>query len=345
MTARAVAWKLHRWIGPICLLPFGLLLLSGVVLLLLPALPGTAARIDPVGLDRALTIARARFPDARPGLILPGSSPAREWTIAMRRADGDAVSVRFGPADGQIIGIAPSGTSWRERLLAFHNSLYLGLAGKLVILSTALGVICLGVSGFVMLRQRLRIATRTPWKSARPASSLHKWAGLIGLAVILLWATTGFLLLGFKMLGENRPMPPRAGRAIAAPAEAPAIIPIARDALRLRPGAEIQAIMPGDGHGPVSIVLLDRGAAPWAKSSTLSFSRRTGAFLPDRPVPGLMRAMIAAKSLHTGLWDYAWVRVLYLLMAILPLILTFSGVVLWWSHRKLRHARPAGATS
>ncbi len=90
------------------------------------------------------------------------------------------------------------------------------------------------------------------------------------------------------------------------------------------------------------VMLLDRQAPPWAKSATVSFDSISGAALPQRPTPSFMKAMIAAKSLHTGLWDGWRLRTLYMLLSLLPLILAATGPWLWLRRRFSTRSKAAG---
>jgi uncharacterized iron-regulated membrane protein len=111
-------------------------------------------------------------------------------------------------------------------------------------------------------------------------------------------------------------------------------------ALNANPRAELQGIMSGHGAEPVAVMLLVRDAAPWDKSVTMRFNGQSGAMAPARPVPTFMKLMIAAKSLHTGLWDRSGMLGLYLLAATLCVILLVTGPWLWWQRGPTkRHAR------
>ncbi len=344
---RSALWKLHRWIGLACCAPFLILTLTGIALLLLPAWPiGTASRVVPAGIDRAMAEASQRFPEAQAGLIMPGLSPDSEWTLGLRDENGTVRTVSFDPADGRILDVARSGSSLRRVLLDAHNSLLIGLPGKLLMLTTSLGLLTLAITGFAIMRRRLRVLCRAPWRGVSPVASLHKWAGLVALAFLMLLSVTGAMLLAFKTLGEFRSGPQRPAPQATERMQAPrnpqqaSLAAMASSTLALRPGTEIQGIMPGRGQGPVSIMLLDRSAPPWAKSSTLMFDRQTGRPLPAKPVPTFMQVMIAAKSLHTGLWSGGAVRGLYLACTVLCALLACSGLILWVQRRRLRHARP-----
>ncbi|MFK4873756.1 PepSY domain-containing protein [Novosphingobium sp. ZW T3_23] len=333
MKLRPTLWKAHRWIGLFCLLPITLVLLSGIALLLLP--PWDAAYTSPTapaGIDRALADAGRAVPGAEVQLALPPASTGAGWTIVLNGADHMSGTVLFDGDSGVISTPTSNGSSPRTRLLDLHNALLLGAGGKILVLLTAFGVIVLAVSGFVMMRGRLRVLRRKPWHGASPSVSLHKWAGLVGMAMLHLWATSGTLLLGFKMLSGRRPAP----SAVAASESPPRVALAARTALTAKPGTEIMGIMPGDGSGPVTVMLLDRSAWSWAKSSSLAFDPHSGTVLPDRPQPGFMKVMIAAKSLHIGLWSSGVVRVIYLLLSLLPVTLVVTGTRLWLARRPLR---------
>ncbi|MAM38630.1 MAG: hypothetical protein CL949_09035 [Erythrobacter sp.] len=341
---RAALWKVHRWIGLACLAPFLVLTLTGIGLLILPAWPtGAASPLVPIGIDSAMAEANHRFPQAQIGLVMPGLSPGKEWTLALRDGDGIGRTLTFDPRDGRILAVARSGSSLRDVLLDLHNSLLIGLPGKLVMLATSLGLLTLAITGFAIMRRRLRVLRRVPWHGAYPLASLHKWTGLVALAFLLLLSVTGAMLLAFKTLGDLRSAPERSARQTIEQVRPADLAAMASTALALYPGAEIQGIMPARGEAPVAIMLLDRSAPPWAKSRTLMLDRQSGQPLPARPVPAFMQMMIAAKSLHTGLWSSAAVRGLYLACALLCGVLACSSLLLWLQRRRLRRPPPSAS--
>ncbi|WP_324740951.1 PepSY-associated TM helix domain-containing protein [Tsuneonella sp. CC-YZS046] len=348
MKTRILLWKLHRWIGLACAVPFAVLAVTGLGLLICHATETAAGpRLDrPVttlaGVDVAISSLRARYGDTTLGLILPAPDPRHAWQASVRERDGENLTVAFDPQSGQIFAPMPAGAAARDILLTIHNGLLLGLGGKVIALLTAIALIMLTISGFAIMRRRWRTLTSVPWHSASPLAGLHKWTGLVVMIFLFLSASSGFLLLGFKTLGEfGRPGRPNAAmaRPISDAARAP-LRPMLESALNAHPGAELQGIMPGHGAGPVAVMLLVRDAAPWDKSVTVSFDGQSGAMAPARPVPAFMKLMIAAKSLHTGLWDRSVMLGLYLLAATLCVILLVTGPWLWWRRRPMkRHAR------
>lgn len=348
MKTRILLWKLHRWIGLACAVPFALLAVTGLGLLICHATETAAGpRLDrPVttlaGVDVAISSLRVRYGDTALGLILPAPDPRHAWQASVRAGDGEPLTVALDPQSGQIFPPVPSGSAARNVLLAVHNSLLLGLGGKAIALLTSIALIMLTVSGFAIMRHRLRTLTTVPWHSASPLAGLHRWTGLVVMIFLFLSASSGFLLLGFKTLGEfSRPGRPNAEMAlpISGAPRAP-LRPMLESALNAHPGAQLHGIMPGHGTGPVTVMLLVRDAAPWDKSVTVGFNGQSGAMAPARPVPTLMKMMIAAKSLHTGLWDRSVMLGLYMLAAMLCLILLITGPWLWWQRGPTkRHAR------
>lgn len=349
MSVRAFLWKAHRWVGLACLIPLLLLSLTGFAMLFERSWPAwtdaTAVARAPAGIDRALASLRADMPGARIGMILPGGADGG-WSIALRGDARTELVAMMDPATGDILRVDRIGTSLHDILLDAHNSLLIGLPGKLLLLATAIGILFLGGSGFAIMRRRLKLLRGGPLTGPSPAAAMHKWFGLAGLLMILLWAATGFLLLGFKMLADAGPgsaPSPQIAQVEEAGTAAP-LLPMVEAALRLRPGTEVQAVMPGAAGKPVMVILLDRGAAPWSKSSTLMFDRGSGKPLPRRPVPGFMKFMIAAKSLHTGLWDGPALRGVYLIFALFPLILCVTGGWMWFARRPRRRPVPKSIT-
>lgn len=347
MSIRAILWRAHRWIGLLCAVPFLVLAITGLAMLVDHSLGiGSTSRLDsPVrkidGIDRALAEVIRERPDLKLGMVLPGIDERHSWTASLRGANGTMLAADFDPGSGRLIRFRPAGSTFGETLLAIHNSLALGVTGKVVILTTAIALILLAVSGFTIMRKRWRVLASSPLRGSRPIASLHHWAGLVGMAFLLLWAVTGFFLLGVKSLGDlrsDRPRPTLSAARTAPPPLAPMLAQIARQ----HPGKEIQGIMPGAGNRPTMVMLLDRQAPPWAKSATVSFDSISGAALPQRPTPTFMKAMIAAKSLHTGLWDGWRLRTLYIVVSLLPLILAATGPWLWLGRRFSTRSKAAG---
>lgn len=344
MSWRGRLWSLHRQAGLACAAVFLAVAASGAALLLDPFanLRGAAALAAPpasyAGLDAALASASARHPGHRPGMILPGASEQRAWRLSMRPATAGLapITVDFDPQSGALLSTS-GGSNARDWLLKLHNSLFLGLPGALLILAMSLGLLWLGLSGWLILRRRREVLRRSPLAGPVRARSLHRWAGLLGAGFLVVWATSGAMLLAYKTLPDlvspRDGRHPQARRPPSPQRERQALAPLVDAALHLRPGAEVQAIMPGPRGA--SVFLLDRRAAPWAKSSTISFDE-VGKARPPQPTPMLMKVMMAAKALHTGAWEVRWISALYLVAALLPLILVITGPWLWLSRRLAR---------
>lgn len=336
MKVRAFLWTAHRWIGLACALPFLVLAVTGLAMLACHAAGlGDTMKLDhPVsdasGIDQALTAARAAVPGSAPGLLLPGIDSNHAWAIQLRTPGGDQRTAEVDPAKGRLLQIRRAGSGTEETLLLIHNSLALGGAGRIVILATAASVLLLSFSGFTIMRRRWRTLRDGPLAGPMRLRRLHHWTGLVGLAFLLLWATTGSLLLLMKGGGSGRP---HARPPVVQSCPPAAIAPILAAALRRYPTREIQGVMLGAQGGPVAVILLDRDAPPWAKSTTLMFDGCTGAMKPPRSTPAVMQMMIAAKSLHTGLWGRGPALLFYLAAAVLPLLLGLSGPWLWLRRR------------
>ncbi|WAC61341.1 PepSY-associated TM helix domain-containing protein [Brevundimonas sp. SL130] len=354
MNWRPLFWRVHRWVGLACAMVFLIVALTGTALLMEPQtnLKGSVRLNDPAtslaGIETAMAQLAVDYPHHQMGLILPGSTPQRSWQIGLRPASGEgpALSAEFDPGSGRIMRVDMAEASLRDDLLKLHNSLFLGVTGKLVVLAMALGVVCLTITGVAMMRRRWRTLTSSPLASPLRVLSLHHWTGLVGGLFIVMWASTGFMLLVYKSLPEfgvgrpgatlaakARPKPaPTAGAGQATASRAP-LSQMVDAALALHPGGEVQAL----SRSPqgVMVIVLKRDAAPWRKSTTVAFDA-AGAPLAAREPPGFMKVMIAAKALHTGLWERPWLRVVYLLFSLTPIALVVTGPWLW-----LRRRRPA----
>lgn len=351
MNWRPLFWRIHRWVGLACAAVFLVVALTGTALLIEPQtnLRGSARLSDPAtslaGIETALAQLAADYPHHQTGLMLPGASPQRSWQVGLRPASGEglALSAEFDPGSGRIMRVDTAEASLRDGLLKLHNSLFLGVTGKLVVLSMALGVVCLTITGAAMMRRRWKILTSSPLAPPLRARSLHHWTGLVGGLFIVMWASTGFMLLVYKSLPEfgvgrppvaTRAAKPRLGPAPeAAPPTAPPfpLSQMVETALALHPGGEVQAL----SRSPrgAMVIVLKRDAAPWRKSTTVAFDA-AGAPMPAREPPGFMKVMIAAKALHTGLWERPWLHAVYVLFSLTPIALIVTGPWLWLRRRR-----------
>lgn len=353
MNWRPLFWRVHRWVGLACGAVFLVVALTGTALLIEPQinLKGAVRLDDPAtslaGIETALGRLAVDYPHHQPGLILPGSTSQRSWQVGLRPASGEgpALSAEFDPGSGRVLRVDKAETSLRDVLLKLHNSLFLGVTGKLVVLAMALGVICLTITGVAMMRRRWKALTSSPLAPPLRARSLHHWTGLVGGLFIVLWASTGFMLLVYKSLPEFGVGPTAKARSAPASEAAPetqAVQPTAPQislsqmveaALALHPGGEVQALSRSP-HG-VMVIVLNRDAAPWRKSTMVAFDA-AGAPVPAREPPGFMKVMIAAKALHTGLWERSWLHAVYVLFSLTPIAVVVTGPWLW-----LRRRRPA----
>ena len=373
MNWRALFWRLHRWVGLACAAVFLVVALTGTALMIEPQinLKGAVRLDDPAtslaGVETALRRLAVDYPHHQQGLILPGSTPQRSWQVGLRPASGEgpALSAEFDPGSGRVLRVDTAETSLRDRLLKLHNSLFLGVTGKLVVLAMALGVVCLTITGAAMMRRRWKVLTSSPLAAPLRARSLHHWAGLVGGLFVVIWASTGFMLLVYKSLPEfglGRPPAARGGapakarpeaapeaapegRALQASASSVSLPQMVEAALALHPGGEVQAL----GRSPrgAMVIVLKRDAAPWDKSTTVAFDAG-GTPMPAREPPGFMKMMIAAKALHTGLWERPWLHAVYVLFSLTPIALIVTGPWLWLRRRipvrqQVRN-KPAGSS-
>src|SRR3546814_19953110 len=106
MKTRILLWKLHRWIGLACAMPFALLAVTGLGLLICHATETAAGpRLDrPVttlaGVDVAISALRARYGDTSLGLIPPAPDPRHPWQPSVHAADGDPPTAALAPPAG-----------------------------------------------------------------------------------------------------------------------------------------------------------------------------------------------------------------------------------------------------
>jgi len=241
--------------------------------------------------------------------------------------------------EGSYADLQPSFFRW---LYSLHYSLQLGMPGKLISGVVGLLMLLSLLSGIIVYRKHfwdaLRFKAGLNFKNARTAiSSLHRIIGVWSLIFTALLFFTGFWM--------NREHFSPATWKISPPNENK-LVQVNIDSLvdvskKLVPGFEPIAVnIPTTGDGPVQV----RGHMPASghflfrgKASGFSFDSRNGKLLNTSVIekqPFSARFDAAVYQLHIGAFGGSILRWFYVLLGLLPGILSVSGSLLWLKRKK-----------
>jgi uncharacterized iron-regulated membrane protein len=312
-----------------------------------------APRGERLSLDSLVTALRSRYPSASAvGIVrIPG---ARDQAWGFRLYDlghphdqihaADLYAVDMDPYTGRIVR---EGSYRRlsvplQWLHLFHYSLMAGTWGVLILAIVCLTVFTSLVTGVVVFRRhlldalRLRILLRRGgWR--RATSGLHRLVGVWALVFTLLIFYSGFEMVwgvfspsGWGFPALRPPLaPPRAS-----------VERMYRQTLARWPGfVPTYVYVPfeeGDsvivsGDSPGTPLLIMRGA------SRMAFDPHTGGSAAYNINAQSLGTRIAAStySFHVGSFGGRWSRAAYVIIGLLPGLLSISGFLLWW-----RRTRP-----
>lgn len=363
---------LHRWLGVGLGLWFVLVGLSGSLLVWREAIDAWLnpqwfqARAAGPALDaeRIAEMARTTHALGRIERVRPPPASGGVYRLQIRaaasRVESGRIEAFIDPADGALLGVR-SLEAWRlepahamRLLYEFHRNLLLGEPGSNFVGTAGLLMMTSVLSGAVLAwprtRERLRRLLAVSWRAnaARVALDLHRAGGVLIGAVLLLSTLTGFTLVYLNyvreavgLLSRVEPFPVLPWR----PADGSEPLTLAEQAAR------IGSTWPG--HRIVELRLSERGL-----TGTLFWLRAEGdvhamgdtiAWL--HPVTGELLAERSPRTRSAGESLMHWLLPLHVgsafgtaglvAMAIgglLPLLLTVTGLWVWWRKRGAEQA-------
>jgi uncharacterized iron-regulated membrane protein len=307
--------------------------------------PARATGGPGASLDVVLETVAQSAPDARLDRIVYPDHAGRPLVVRLQRPSGMAVMM-IDPGSGHLLASGPLAAFPGEFAERLHGNLFLGPAGRLILVVEAAGLVFMVAAGLVLWGPRLarpRQALVVTWPAPLPRLSrdLH---GLTGFA-----ASAILLLLGLTALGLT--LEPQLRAAVAPPpsaAEAAAPLPVllttrlpAQTALedlqaRVPNGRLIKVRTSGPGSRTVLAVFRDLTQPNPLAVRALSLDRDSGAIAsvldPSGQGPG-DAALGWLPPLHTAALMGPARAAAEALTALVLLTLMGSGVVAWGLRR------------
>ena len=361
-------FTLHKYAGLIAGVLLTLIGLTGSLLVfhdtldrwLTPAVrvQGDGARAP---LADVVEAARRAVPD-RPAQRLYLAAPGDAHTVRFAGPDGapGPLEVSVAPDTARVVAVRQWGvypTSWVYRL---HYTLLAGTPGKYVVGVAGLCLLFFGFSGLYLWwprqgRWRGALAIRTDKGAFRLNHDLHKSVGVLTLPVLMVVAFSGVALVFpgplASLVGTVLPLEPRPAPRSAPPApDAPSLdvdqaVAAGADVF---PGATLKRVyLPTEPRSPYILAYNQPGEA-WRHypATRVWVDRYSGAVLDHwdpLTVAAGSKFLVWQFPLHNG--DALGLVGRWLVVAggLLPGLLFFTGLYLWWKKRRLvrkaRHRR------
>jgi uncharacterized iron-regulated membrane protein len=352
---RRVMFQLHLWVGVAASLYLLLVCVTGAALLFRPEMQQAlypqlfvsadgGVLADPASVIESV---RAKYPQYRvTGIDAP--TTARHGYLSYVDAGGRYLTVLIDPVSAQVLGELPDRSAIRT-LQSLHFDLLAGATGRKVNGTGAVCLLLLVLSGLVVWstgrqpwRRRLRVDFGRGWRQV--CRDLHSAVAIWVFLPLAMWAFTGFYFAypsqfraGVGWISSvSRPRTPSSDAGIAGQAAAD-IHELLRIAREQRPGMHVaRVVLPSSQRGAVQVLFSSQSPTPVGTMALQSvyldqFSGRVLSEAPQGPRTLGDTVMTWAAPLHVGNFGGAVIRFLWLLLGLVPPLLAFTGVVMWWT--------------
>jgi len=277
------------------------------------------------------------------------------WRVSLRplTKEGKRLNLAVDQYRGRELGATDTANQFMKKVHQFHVNLLLGPVGRTVVVTGAVFLVVLAISGLIVWWPR------TIWKlsgaSKRFNFDLHNALGFYSSIFMLLFGVTGMVVhwerpvldVVNRVTGSTDDTPP--AKPALKNSDAPLLSPggAADIALKIMAGARITMINGlGDPKTPIRISMrFPEDQTPGGRT-TVILDPRTGDVLTARSsrtaAPGFRVAAYWNREIHTG--DiFGWPSRIFASLASLALpVLAITGPLIWWSRRR-RQARRVDA--
>lgn len=356
---RVLVFSIHSWLGLITGLFLLLLGISGSALVFLKeidqAVHADLLTVNPTGKPLPLDSFYRSITSSHPNLkgivwLNPDAAPDKAYEFRLYQNDGkistyDLGMVSMNPYTGEVIrdgNLKDFSTGFIHWLIQFHWSFQLGLPGLLMATIFGITMLLSTLTGIIIYRKYiwkvLTFQVWIRWKNRNTITSgFHRIVGVWAIAFNLIIFFTGFWMNMFafdKTYWEKQtiPCPPNTlvqqsleGLLIKAYKKMPDLIPLSVY-LPTQPGSDFK----------VSGSLKDQHPL-FQGGNSVSFDAKSGQLTA---VSKFSEKSLLDKTettffpLHTGNFGGIPVKILYVLIGLLPGLLSITGFMLWWRKQK-----------
>ncbi|WP_144212371.1 PepSY-associated TM helix domain-containing protein [Shewanella donghaensis] len=236
-------------------------------------------------------------------------------------------------------------TDW---LLELHYSFLLHTNGAIVGFVAALMMLFLGISGIILYRRFWAKLFTLRFKAVRRIlfSDIHKFIGILSSPILIVMAITGGYWNIAGILHEVNEHADGEHIYITAPLHSP---DISFEALRLQSSTEIESYragylaMPHEPDRQISFYGEVDSNNPLNSeyASMVKFDRATGSLISKQDIREagfLMVFLDSFRKLHFGYFGGLISRIIWCIVGLMPVLLGFTGLYLYWTRRSLKQA-------
>lgn len=309
----------------------------------------------PLSLDSLYRIISIRYPTLD-GIawVNPTASPQHSYQFRLymndtRLISSDLGAITINQYTGQVLRQGRSDdleVGWIEWLFQFHFSFHLGVPGAALTaifglcMLASLGTGCIFYRRFVwkVLMFRVRI-NRKNWRTI--SSDLHRIVGIWSLVLNALIFFTGFWLnlCAFESKSwdkETIPTPPNTLAPVS-------LQNLYRQALQKAPDFTPDYVyLPTQPHQKFSVKgYYNDENRLFSGGNAIVFDAYTGNFeglTRYSDLSGRKKIEATFHALHVGNYGGILVKILYVIMGLTPGLLSVTGFLLWWRHKRKNHS-------
>ena len=374
---RQVNFQLHLWAGLLLSLYLMAVGITGSLLVFRAELE-TMSGLNPwhslvtaepyAKLETVADHVRAAYPDAKLISILAPTEnqPTYIATIQAGGRDRSQVRIALHPNTGSILGAYPPNDGWLSVVERLHVNLLLGRRGRQMNAIGGALLMLLNVTGLVIWWPGIRSWTRAlkvdferTWR--RVNFDLHRAVGFWTLAIVSLWATSGFYFAFssqvFRFINRISPIVAAKPPVVTVPSEIQSqdmdLDRVIARARSVDPGTSLKGIAyPYSRRSPLLVFMNRRPADGYDFADTLFFNPYNGDYLAVWHY-GVNQSLgdwliWLEVPLHFGRQFGMAVKILWALLGLAIPLLTVTGALMYWNRvlrRKWKHLTHGGADS
>lgn len=321
--------------------------------LMYPELMETVVRDDRAPLQTVLNAVKYAYPEDKLFSVRMPRTPQQTYQLKMNNAHD--LFVYADPYSGEILGAHRQEDTFMGWLALLHNDLLIGESGKNILGVSALLLIGISITGFVLwwppngkgkISQGFRVDWFAPWK--RVIFDMHRAAGIYSIFFLLIIAATGASLVYNKAAAEIANFlaasPPKPAPPVSSPSDTGEMLfsvdDLLQQAERILPDATITWVnFPQTPQASLVVRKKSPEESHPNGRNFIYFDQYTGKVLhvEDTAIAPLgARIYNVLYPIHTGAIGGTYTRILQVIVGLMPLILFVTGYVMWRNRRKVK---------
>ncbi|WIO75204.1 PepSY-associated TM helix domain-containing protein [Porticoccaceae bacterium LTM1] len=350
-------FKIHSWAAILAFIPLLVICVTGSILVFKheidTLLMADKVRVTPsserASMDQLAATINHHHPDFEiVGWVLFQDEGRADVVYAMEKGTDEWSYLHLNPYNGTLLSAPmPHDHYLTDWLLELHYTFLLHDSGLLITSLFAIALLILGITGLILHRKFWKNFFTLRWRSRLVVyfSDLHKLVGVISSPILIILAFTGLwwnissFLHEWEEHADGSEHPVMQERLYNSSLSLDTMLTNAESAIDgftptyISLPREPQANITVWGDVPTGNILSSQ------YSSTVSFDKNTGEQLANydiREAGAGAKIIDTYRRLHFGDFAGFFSKIVWALLGAAPLILTITGVTLWFKRRKQR---------